>query len=147
MKSPLLCALLVTLSLFEAIGAPHTPQPGSEERKAICDGVREYVLAKVAIKKPPMKVVFKIDHLNVDGDIAWFEGTPRQENGSYMPDGFLPDTDYCMIVKRTKGGWSVIEDLSRSDVPGEEELIQLRRRLKNVPSSVMPKFWHDLLKR
>lgn len=94
-----------------------------------------------------MKVVFKIDHLNVDGAIAWFEGTPRQETGSYMPDGYLPDMDYCMVVQRTKSGWKVVEDLSRSDVPGDEELVGLKRRLKDVPSSIIPKFCRNLLKR
>lgn len=105
------------------------------------------MLNKVAIKKPPMKVVFKVDHPNVDGEIAWFEGTPRQGNGTYMPDGYLPDMDYCMVVQRTKSGWKVIEALSRTDVPGDEELVDLKKRLKDVPSSVMPKFWRDLLKR
>ena len=129
------------------LAAPHTPQPGSEERKAICDGVRSHVLSKVAMKKPPMKVVFKIEHLNVEGETAWFEGTPRQENGSYLPDGYLPDVDYCMVVQRAKSGWKVIEDLSRTDVPGDEEVVQLKKRLKDVPSSIMPQFWRELLKR
>lgn len=114
---------------------------------AICDAVRVHVLNKVAMKKPPMKAVFKIDHLNVDGAVAWFEGTPRQENGAYMPEGYLPDMDYCMVVERTKSGWKVIQDLSRTDVPGEEELVELKKRLKNVPSSIMPQFWRELLKR
>ena len=141
-------ALLLSLALVaRSLAAPHTPQPGSEERKAICDGVRSHVLGKVAMKKPPMKVVFKIEHLNVEGETAWFEGSPRQESGSYLPEGYLPDVDYCMVVQRTKAGWKVIEDLSRTDVPGDEELIGIKKRLKDVPSSIMPKFWRELLKR
>lgn len=130
-----------------AFAGAYTPDPGSPERKAICDGVREYVFARLATKKPAKKVLFKIHHLRVDQGIAWFEGTPVFEDGSYVPPDYIPDMDYVMIVQKTKAGWKVTENLSRSDVPGGDEIAQINKRLKNVPSSIIPKFWRETLHR
>src|SRR5882724_5845606 len=124
-NTPWLMALLCFLPGWGASAAPHTPQVGSEERKAICDAVRERVMAQ-ASRKLPQPIVFKIDFLRVDGGFAWFEGTPRYKDGSFVPPEFLPDVAYIMVVRKTAGGWTVKEDLSRSDVPSDAEAAQLR---------------------
>jgi len=138
---------LLTCLVSPLLAEPYTPATGSAERKAICDAVREFVFAKVAIKKPARKVVFKIQHLRVDQGTAWFEGNPVFEDGSYVPTDFLPDMDYVMIVLKTQAGWKVTQDLSRSDVPGQGEIEEINKQLKNVPSSVIPKSWRDTLHR
>ena len=64
--------LLVAAFCAAAEAAPYTPKPGSPERRAICDSLREYVVRVHADAKPKMKIVFKIDYLKVDGNFAFF---------------------------------------------------------------------------
>jgi|SRR6266853_6404829 len=145
--NPIVIALIVSVALLDTgVPAPHTPQPGSDERKAICDAVREKVLAQ-ASRKLPQPIVFKIDFLRVDEGYAWFEGTPRLKDGSYVPDGFLADIDYIMIVHKTNNAWKVKFDFSRGDVPSDSEAAQLRVQLANVPASIIPDSWRRILKR
>ncbi len=138
--------MFALIACCQAQAAPHTPEPGSPERKAICDAVRARVLAN-AVKKLPKPIVFKIDFLRVEGGFAWFEGTPRQQDGSYVPDGYIADVDYIMVLKQGPGGWKLVRDLSRGDVPGEEEGPELRKQLKDVPSGIIPDLWRKILKR
>ena len=105
------------------------------------------MLTKMAMKRPPMKIVFKIGHLRVDGAWAWFEAIPIQENGNFLPDGYLPDIDYIMVLQRGKSGWSVVENQSRGDVPSREEMRDLMKRLPGLPLSIMPKSFRDALGR
>lgn len=137
---------LFVLANATLVAAAHTPQPGSGERKAICDALREYVIHKVATRPLPQPIVFKVDFLRVDGDIAWFEGIPMLKSGGFATD-YLPDMGYAMVLKNTGGGWRVIHDLSRSDVPDDAEAATLRKQLAGVPTSIIPDFWRQLLKR
>ena len=142
----LLVLAAVSFGCLSAVAAPHTPQAGSEERKAICDAVREKVVGQ-ATRKLPQPIVFKVDFLRVDEGYAWFEGTPRFKDGSFVPGDFLPDVAYIMMLQKTGSGWKVKEDLSRSDVPSGEEAAQLQARLKFVPTSIIPDSWRRTLSR
>lgn len=147
MKTQILCALLIALFGTAAVfAASHTPAPGSAERKAICDALRVYVTHKVAVRPLPEPIVFKVDFLRVDGDTAWFEGIPMLKSGGFATD-YLPDMAYTMVLRKAGGEWRVIHDLSRSDVPDDAELISLRKKLADVPISVMPDSWRSMLKR
>ncbi|MCX6868772.1 MAG: hypothetical protein NTV46_21730 [Verrucomicrobia bacterium] len=135
--------LLCTVALF---AKPHTPAPGTPERKAICDAMREYVIA--ANKKPfAYTFLFKVDYMRVDGDYAGFEGNPVKADGSPLPDGVLPDMAYVLFLKKKNGAWKVVSDLSRSDVPSAEEAGEIRRTFPaDMPVSVMPAFWRKFLR-
>lgn len=137
---------LVLLPVLNALAASHTPQPGSTERQSICDALRAYVVQHFATRPLPQPIVFKVDALRVDGGIAWFEGIPMLKNGSFATD-YLPDMGYVMVLQKSAGGWRVTHDLSRSDVPADSEVVQLRKELAGVPTSVIPNFWRQLLKR
>jgi len=139
--------LLAAIWTRSAFGEPFTPAVGSPERKAICDAVREHVLTKMAEKKPPMKVLFQVGTLRVEGPWAWFEGFPVQANGNRLPDGYLLDIDYIMVLKRSKLGWKVVENQSRGDVPSQDEVRQMVKRHPALPLHLMPKLWRDVLGR
>ena len=139
--------LLTALWICTAGAEPFTPAPGSPERKAICDAVREHVVTKVAQRRLPMKVVFQVGTLRVEGAWAWFEGFPVQANGNPYPDGYLPPIDYNMVLQRSKSGWRVVEDQSRGDVPSQEEVREMMARHPNLPLILMPKLWRTALGR
>ena len=144
-KMLLLVAILCFCPAWSVFAVPHTPQAGSDERKAICDAVRARVVSQ-AFRKLPQAIVFNVAFLRVDDGFAWFEGTPRFTDGSYVSTDFLADVDYIMVVQKTNGGWSVKQDLSRGDVPSDTEAKQLRAQLAHVPTSIMPDSWRRILK-
>ena len=139
-------AILLLLSATVLFGKPSTPAPGSPERKAICDAMREYVLAQTG-KPIARSILFKIEFLKVDGNYAGFKGFPVNPDGSPVPDGLLGDTVFMTFLKKTNGNWRVVQDLTRSDVPSDEEMSQIRRKFPaDIPSSVIPDFWRKLLR-
>lgn len=143
-------ALLVAALMLLPPGAgaaPHTPQPGSPERQAICDAMRVYV-ARHASRKLPMPIVFKVEFMRVDGDYAGFEGYPIFKDGSPAIGTYLPDIVTTVILLRSPAGWRVIADLSRTDVPSADELAGIRGTLPaDLPGGVLPDFWRKMLKR
>ena len=74
------CLFAVLLSCFVAITAPaqdvHTPAPGSEERKAIMDALREPFERDLR-----QEVIFKVDMLRVSEDWAAVRVTPQRPGG------------------------------------------------------------------
>lgn len=144
-----LSVMTVVLTAFTPLSraAAYTPPAGSAERKAICDTLREHLLARLAVRKPPQPIVFKVDVLKIDGGYAWFEGVPMLKDGSYAAPDYVPDVGYTFVLRKTAGGWKIEQDLSRSDVPDESELAGIRASLRAVPSTIMPAFWRELLKR
>ena len=142
---PLFLALGFFIPLASA--APHTPKPGSPERKAICDAMRAYVV-KDQSRPLPKAILFKIEFLCVEGDYAGFEGFPVFEDGSDAIPNYLPDIVSTTILRRDGNRWKIIADLSRTDVPSEKELAAIRKSIPaDVPRAVLPEFWREKLRR
>ena len=148
-QSPLLCLALVILGATTPLSAqtPHTPQPGSPERQAICDSMRAFVQAEYAEKTLPKPVVFKIDTLRVQGDFAYLECLPLFSDGTDAVPQYLPDIGYMHCLQRGPKGWKVILDLSRTDVPDTTEVRQIQQRLPPAfPHALLSTFWRDLFR-
>ena len=142
---PLFLTLVFFIPLASA--APHTPKPGSPERKTICDAMRAYVV-KAQSRPLPKPILFKIEFLCVEGDYAGFEGFPVFEDGSDAIPNYLPDIVFTTILRRNGSGWKIIADLSRTDVPSEKELVTIRKSIpSDVPGAVLPEFWREKLRR
>lgn len=97
-----------------AAGRPYTPKPGDPERKAIMDTLRAPVE-----KELKRKVVFKVDHLKVQGGWAFMIGVPLQPNGKPMDyrgtiheaaieNGAFDDW-ICALLKKKDGKWTVLK--------------------------------------
>lgn len=128
--------------------SPHTPKPGSPERKAICDAMRDFVQTKYTKEKLPKPVVFKIETLRVQGDFAYMDCLPVFNDGTDAVPKYLPDMGYSHCLQRETKGWKVILDLSRGDVPSDTEVRQIRSSLPPAfPHSVLSAFWQDLFKK
>ncbi len=125
MKSGLSLVFILLGSLVVAAAAAqtHTPKPGSAERKALMDALRSPV-EKELLKK----VVFKVDHLKVQGDWAFLRGVPQQPDGRAMDyrntpyeeaikDGLFDD-GISALLRRQGGKWKVkIYVIGATDVP------------------------------
>ena len=147
MRSPL--ALLLAVALLMSGNASgqdtHTPKVGSPERQAICDAARSFVIGKYATGKLPQPIVFKIDHFLVASDYANFEAIPIFKDGSYIEGDLLPDIGYNFCLRKNGGAWTVIADLSRSDVPDGSELAGLRQKLEGFPRKLLSADWRRML--
>jgi len=144
------CAVIVFIATRAVINAqsPHTPVPDSPERQAICDAAREHVVSKYATQKLPQPIVFHIDHISVQEAYCFFEATPRFKDGSYVSTKFLPDIAYNLCLKKEGDHWSVVADLSRSDVPTDSEIQEIKKRLPaDFPRSVFSPGWQNILSR
>jgi len=152
MRTSLSCSLCVVIVLaFTATRAsaqstPHIPRPGSPERQAICDAARDHVVKKYVTQTLPGPIVFHVDHLAVQNGYCFFEGTPRFKNGSYVPTNYLPDMAYNFCLRKNVNGWTIILDLSRSDVPSADEIQEIKKQLpSDFPLAVFSSGWRQLL--
>jgi len=75
----------------------HTPERGSEERKAIMDALRPSVE-----KKLQQQVIFKVDHLKVQNGWAFLIGKPQRLDGTPV--------DYSDTVYRNAVGAGAFDD-------------------------------------
>ena len=145
-RTALCLALLFAVAHVHAQSRPHTPAPGSPERQAVCDAARSFVVGKYATGQLPQPIVFRIDHIAVQDPYSYFEATPRFKDGSYVPPNLIADIAYNLCLKRQAGRWSVIVDLSRSDVPDAAEVQAIKQRLpRDFPLAVFSQTWRDLL--
>lgn len=128
-------------------GSAYTPKPGSPERKAICDAMRAYVRKQYGAS-PKLQFLWKIDRLRVLGAHASFEGYAVNSSGEYLEDdSMIGDMEATCFLRRGQAGWQVITDLTRGDVPNEEELRGIRASFpKEIPTAIMPQFWRDKLR-
>lgn len=120
-KSSLLMVLCLSAALAQ--GQVYTPEPGSSERQSIADALRVPVE-----KELKQKVVFKVEHLRVQGDWAFLKGVPQQPGGgaiSYqgtdyqvaIDEGAFDDGIVALLRKR-EGKWRVVKYvIGATDVP------------------------------
>lgn len=101
----------------------YTPKAGSAERKALMDALRVPVEKRLG-----KKVVFKVDHLKVEGGWAFLRGVPQQPGGKKMDyrgtgyenairDGIFEDW-ICALLRKEGGKWQVVKFIiGATDVP------------------------------
>ena len=122
------------------------PKPGSPERQAICDGARAFVLANYTKAPLPQPIVFKIEHVAVQEPYCNLEAIPLFKDGSYISPKYMADIAFNLCLKKQAGGWKVIVDLSRTDVPQGTELQTIRRNFPpDFPVSLLSPTWPKLL--
>jgi hypothetical protein len=112
---PALLALFIGLTSLTAVAqSAYTPVKGSVERKAITDALRVPVE-----KKLKQSVVFKIDHLKVQGDWAFMLGAPRKADGGQIDYSQTPyaeakrqgmfDDNIMALFHKVRGKWQVVQ--------------------------------------
>ncbi len=125
---------------------PHLPDANSEDMHAIGTAVRNYIIGKYVKERLLQAFTFKVEHLLVSDRFANIEAIPVFQDGSKLVPKFLPDIAYNFCLVNTTFGWIVAADLSRSDVPDQTQLAQIRARLPSgFPVSVFSPTWRKLL--
>ncbi|MGI9166573.1 MAG: hypothetical protein ACR2G5_09325 [Pyrinomonadaceae bacterium] len=125
----ILCASLIGAAqgggTVEAKAAtdPHVPERGSVERKAIVDALR--IPVEKGVKQP---VIFKIEHLKVQNDLAFLLGVPQHPDGSALDyhgtvyqdavDAGAFDDGIVALLRKVNAKWKVVQYvIGSTDVP------------------------------
>jgi hypothetical protein len=118
-------------------GKTYTPAAGTPERRALLDAVR---------KKLGIDSQFKVYHLSVNGDWAYFNGGEVVE----LEGEELQETDLGVsaLLRRGKGAagrssWTVVEmwTLPTEEQLSHEEFVKRvfrRQKAENIPLSIFP---------
>ena len=110
----------------------HTPERGSEERKAIMDALRLPVE-----KKLRQQVIFKVDHLKVQNGWAFLIGKPQRLDGTPV--------DYSDTVYRNAVGAGAFDDgivALLHDAGGKWKMVQYVIGATDVPYVDWDKKYH-----
>lgn len=113
-------------------GQAATSAPGSAERKAIANALRQEVKALHGIE-----VKFVISFLKVKNDWAWIETRPQS------PDGKSRYEDIAALLTRVNGTWRVAElTCTEPDNPdclgAPDYFLRLQQRFPKAPPQIFP---------
>ncbi len=121
------------------------PAAGTPVRKAVCDEMRQYLRYNGEVERSFGHFLFKVKELATQGDYAVFRGYPVDKNGD--SSDALPDVVYTTFLKKSGEDWEVIADLSRTDVPSDEEMREIRSTFpKGIPTAIIPEYWRQKLR-
>lgn len=120
----------------------HTPAPGSAERQAIMDALREHL--RTNLGNLAADVTFEVNHLKVHNGWAWVDVTEKRADGT--GDGW--DT----LLRKEKGRWKVKESpFGLDEIPPDEKIFgddhslyakrirAIRKLYPSVPTDIFPK--------
>jgi len=104
--------------------------------------VKSYVTQKYTLKTPKYEFHIEPSALHVKGDFAMLSATPLYEDGSSISTEYFEDIIFTLCLEKSEGKWKVIYDLSRNDVPSDEEMLEIKKEFPtNFPKELLPKFW------
>jgi hypothetical protein len=93
----LLLLLVTTFALRGSAEEVHTPAPETPERKAIMDGMRDWV-----IQQHQIEAIFVINALLVKDGYAWVNVNPQS------PDGSAQYEPLSGVLKLEGGSWKMV---------------------------------------
>ncbi len=110
----------------------YTPPPGSAERKAMLDLLREWIK-----KHHYVDVIFVVWHLKVQDGYAWVNAMPRSKDGA---SGY---EDISALLKKDKGFWKIAEipcgEEDNPDCIGAPGYFDgLKKRFPEMPEDILP---------
>lgn len=108
---------------------------------------RDYVVKNYSMSTPLHEISFDLAQLKQIDEFAVFSSP------AYYPDGFttaeqIEDLVYVLCLKQDQDkSWHIVYDLSRSDVPSDEELKEIKSSFPaDFPKKLLSLFWQQLLK-
>lgn len=108
---------------------------------------KAYVVEKYVIEKVPKEFTLVASMINKNENFALVEAVPIYEDGSYVGTQYIEDLVFVICLQNIDGEWKVIYDLSRSDVPSDEEMKDMKKSFPiNFPKEFLSDFWQNKLK-
>ncbi len=107
----------------------------------------EHVIDNYSIKTPPRQIFFDLTQIKQAGQYAVLRSPTSYVDGSDTFDS-IEDLVYVLCLEQETGGtWTIVYDLSRSDVPSSEELAEIKSSFpEDFPKKLLSNFWQKLLK-
>ncbi|MGL1930257.1 MAG: hypothetical protein OCC45_00655 [Desulfotalea sp.] len=104
-----------------------------------------YIAQNYTMQESENKITVDIEKIQSNGNYAVIDSPALFYDGSETLN-FIEDLVFVLCVEK-KSKWSVIYDLSRSDVPSKEELKSIRANFpEEFPMEILPRYWQELLK-
>ena len=134
----LLLLLVTTFALRGSAEEVHTPAPVTPERKAIMDGMRDWV-----IQQHQIEAIFVINALLVKDGYAWVNVNPQS------PDGSAQYEPLSGVLKLEGGSWKMVfpdpavelstnENLSEGAAREKANAILLQQ-VPGIPRELVPR--------
>ncbi len=118
-------AVMLSAPLALAQQGPHTPKPGTPERKAIADAMRA--------KGDDHSRVFVVRYLMVQDGWAWIVAEPRSSDGENHYE-----TESALLRKDAKG-WKVVDQpCSEVNCEADHELARIKQAFPAAPPRIFP---------
>ncbi len=134
MKTLLKISILLLLMLFCTIA----------QAESLSQSAANYVSENYTMQQNGKQIIFSPDKIQRKGEYAALNSPAFFSDGS-STDGLLEDVVFILCLEK-KTNWTIIYDLSRSDVPSPEELEYIRQEFpKHFPVEILPEFWQKLL--
>lgn len=133
-------------SLFLLSSLLFSMSPKQNNDSEILLHVKSYVTEKYTLKTPKYEFYIKPSALHVEDNFAMFSGTPLYEDGSSISTEYFEDIVFVLCLEKVENRWKVVYDLSRNDVPSDEEMTEIKKEFPtNFPKKLLPRFWQDKL--
>ena len=113
----------------------------------IAEVATKQVLENYLINKTDKKISFDLTKLTQEGKYAVLSSPAFFIDGTSTIND-IEDLLFVFCLQEEKHNtWKLAYDLSRSDVPSDGELIQIKNSFpENFPRKLLSTFWQDLLK-
>ena len=103
-----------------------------------------YVAKNYTMQESDKQLTFDAEKIQRTGKYAVIDSPALFSDGS-TTENFIEDLVFVLCLEK-KAKWSVMYDLSRSDVPSKEELKAIRANFPhNFPMELLPRYWQKLL--
>lgn len=129
--------LVLTFLLFSM-------SPKQDSNPEILLHVKNYVIQNYSLKTPKNEFHIVPSVLQVEGNFAMLSATVLYEDGSDISTEYFEDIVLALCLEKKENVWKVIYDLSRNDVPSDEEMIEIKKEFPaNFPKNLLPGFWQE----
>lgn len=139
--------LLLMISFFLYLSADVSRQFQDEELLNISHDVKPYITEKYLYKKPSKQFNISVTYFNRDKNFASVKASAVYENNQLVENEYIEDVVFILCIEKVNNKWEVVFDLSRTDVPSDEEMKNIILCFPNqFPKKLLPPFWQDLFK-
>lgn len=130
-------------------------QPITEEIKIVkivqddmLENAKDFIRAKHIGDSLPKSFKLQIKTIQANEKYGILEFAVSYADDTPLARDDINDREYMLCIEKTDNGWDVIYDLTRSDVPSNEEIIAIKEALpEDFPLNSFLKSWMDLLNR